>query len=132
MTLLDKMITALRGRFPSVEFKIEQEDKSIRIPAKHPEVGDVIIWDEGDEATVGIGDLTHLHLNPYDPSLSDDERNARIADHLIWFVEALFDDRAYFLCYPGGAGGSTVVEKGGRFTVPEGATAYTWSGPYQQ
>ena len=67
----DVLGPALRERFASRTFTTDVPPNPIAVfSAAHSEVGDVSIWDDGDEATVSIGGISHGHYNPYDPSLS--------------------------------------------------------------
>ena len=100
-------------------------------PAAHPEVGQICVWDDGDELTLAVGDLTHTHFNPYDPSLSEIELAERVSSDLLEFLEDVFADQVVFWqATDGRAGGGCVrrpdrVEPDGRHDVRR----FLWSGP---
>lgn len=130
-TILDTLIPELNRKWPHLNLRLEGcPELYLRVPAACPEVGDLFIFEEGDEAIVGVGQITHRHVSVYDTSLSIPERIRVIIDEIIWFLEALFANRVYLLKYVGGAGASVVVKQGEHIVVPDGALAYTWAGPY--
>jgi hypothetical protein len=50
----DVLLPALQSRFPSRGFRADASPNAIgSFPSAHEQVGDVTIWDDGDEATVG-------------------------------------------------------------------------------
>lgn len=101
-------------------------------PAAHLAVGDVVIYDDGDEATVCIGDITHGHFNPYDASLSDEQGTDWIIEHLLHFLDCLFADRVVLFKHREftGMGGWRVLEDGEPTPSPhEDELAFVWSGP---
>jgi hypothetical protein len=108
---------------------VEGDVRYIRFPAAHPEVGDIEIYDDGDELTVVYGHFTHCHYDAYG-STSDDWRldavNAVVVD-----LEALFSDRLRMWGDHKSAGG--IVREGdkpSRFWAPKGPF-YVWSGPVE-
>jgi hypothetical protein len=100
-------------------------------PAAHPEVGDVSIWDDGDEATVAVGEITHGHFNPYDASLTPEETANRVAENVVAFLGDLFADGVLLWKTPGsGAGGWRVLGLDHNFSLMDAdALTYFWSGP---
>lgn len=110
-------------------------------PAVHPEVGDVSIWDDGDEATVAIGDITHGHFGAYDGALSQEQIHEEVAKQVVAFLADLFADKVVLWRTPGrrlggwyyadrepqGAGTTGCL---GRFLAsPRKAERFLWSGP---
>ena len=51
------------------------------------------IYDDGDELTVYVDDLTHGHFAEYAEGLSESERAGRIVEAVAEFLDALFADR---------------------------------------
>jgi hypothetical protein len=99
--------------------------------AAHPEVGDVEIYDDGDEVTVIIGKFTHEHFPSYDAALAPAEREERVAEHVVTFLEQLFADRVEIF---GGVRGGGWRPRGakprGRISkFLFGRKTYVWSGP---
>jgi hypothetical protein len=92
--LRDHLITALSREFPDVPFAFGfASDPVATLPSPCLEVGTLTIYDDGDEATVDISEITHGHFNPYDQSLSDEEHWASITESVVGFLRALFADR---------------------------------------
>jgi hypothetical protein len=54
-----------------------------------------MIYDDGDEATVVIENVTHHHTNPYDSDMKDNERSRWIASKVVEFLRELFDDQVF-------------------------------------
>jgi hypothetical protein len=100
-------------------------------PAVHPAVGDVNIWDDDEEATVGIGDITHHHFNPYDSELTDEEANQWITDRVVEFLELLFSDHVLLQKRTRSNWGSmeSFGEEEGIPPLREDAEGFLWSGP---
>ncbi len=75
----------------------DDDGGQLRIPARHPEVGDLLItFDEG-EITVFVGNFTHRHFT------LESEGNVRDA---LDYVCGILNDQWILWAYPGGAGGS--------------------------
>jgi hypothetical protein len=114
-------------------------DPCAMFPGIHPGIRGVSIFDDGDELTLCVDDLTHGHFNEYSEGLSEGEREKRIVDHVVEFLEALFADKVvvwgqqhmggWYRPELGDSGHSTVFPIGGmgsKATVQE----FVWSGPY--
>ncbi len=90
----DVLIPELQKRFPERGLQIDTTSNRIAaFPAALAEVGKVIIYDDGEEATVMIEHITHGHFNPYNPALSQDEVDRQVSEDVIDFLEALFEDK---------------------------------------
>jgi hypothetical protein len=101
------------GSFPASSFRPGSDDKTIAVfPALDPEIGSVTIWDDGDEATVIIGKITHGHFNPYDESLSESERVRRVTEEVVGFLADLFSDRVLLWTEPSGRSGGWKMLRG--------------------
>jgi hypothetical protein len=96
-------------------------------PAAHPEVGDLQIYDDEEELTVSVGQLTHGHFAPRNDQQPLEKREEEVVGRVIEFLDAVFDDRIAFWS-SGKAGGWYP-----RAEVPvvrrPSARTYTWSGP---
>ena len=87
----DVLLPELMERFPNRGFQTQSSGNTIGLfPAAHPGVGNVYIADDGDEATLFIGDLTHLHFN-FDPGETEPEKG--VANDVLEFLDELFADR---------------------------------------
>lgn len=129
MTIRSILIPALQSRFPEVSFVAGEPPSPIaRYPARHPEVGDLCIFDHGDEVTVAIGTITHTHFSAHDPGLDPSDTEAWISEQVLEFISELFADRIVVWCVPGHAGGHHPVDHPRR-PIPPHAKVCTWSGP---
>jgi hypothetical protein len=59
----------------------------------HPEFGDVLIYDDGDELTAYIGKFTHGHFSNFDSKLEEEAREQEIIDDVLNFLDALSGPR---------------------------------------
>jgi len=127
------LVTGVKAAFPGAAIKLgTPPDPIVVIPAKHAEVGDVSIHDEGEEVALHIGDITHGHFSSPDPSLPERESAARITSAVIEFLQDLFADRVVVWQGPGGvAGGWLVLTQGKSMKASQlpGVKRYLWSGP---
>ncbi|MCI5161317.1 MAG: hypothetical protein D3917_04675 [Candidatus Electrothrix sp. AX5] len=87
----ESILAELKRRFPAESYAIGDEGNTVAVfPAECPDVGNVTIWDDGDEATILIENITHGHFNLYDDSLSESERDKQITKEVCDFLEGLF------------------------------------------
>lgn len=127
MLIHDALVVALRDRFRDRDMRIEPNQ--IVFPAAHPGVGDVTIVDDGDEATVYIGHITHGHFSAFEEKLPESAKAALIASDVVGFLEALFADRVLMWKVFGAAGWRLVDDP---VTAVSGFTlrrSFVWSGP---
>lgn len=127
----DYLLPLLEERFPQ-RFTIAPEgmEPCVTFPARHPEVGDVEIHDEGDEVTLVAGLFTHGHFSNYeDVPLAERERE--IAEDVVDFLSKLFADQVVLWGSHMGGGGWLVIDPADfdARTYPNG---YVWSGPLNQ
>lgn len=134
------LLPILRDRFPARGLvEGTPPDPCAMFPGIHPGIRGISIYDDGDELTLCVDDLTHGHFNDYTEGLSDAEREQRIVDRAVEFLEALFADKVVVWCQQhmggwyrpewGDSGRNTVIQIGGtgtQATVQE----FVWSGPY--
>jgi hypothetical protein len=128
----ENLLRELNDRFPGRGMRTGVPPDPIAVfPAMHPEVGEVKIWDDGDEATIEIGRITHGHMNPYGASMSEDEVAREVTRQVVEFLEDLFTDRVLlWVSADGRSGGWKVLSD----TVetsdpPRGTCIFVWSGP---
>lgn len=126
----DLLLSALRDRFANRGMQPGKSGNEIAIfPAMHPEVGNLTIWDDGDAATIEIGDITHGHFNPYDDSLTSDQLAERVTEEVIDFLHDLFADRVLLWKSPDGRSGGWQRLGYGDESPRGDNLRYLWSGP---
>jgi hypothetical protein len=96
-------------------------------PAIHPEVGDLEIYDDGDELTVVAGRFTHGHFSNYDDGLSLEQKAEQITDAVVSFLKAVFADEVVFYGSHEAAGGW--YQRGEQWDWKRNEREYVWSGP---
>jgi len=80
--LSEKLIPKLLARFPDRGLRVhEGRQPAASFPAAHPEVGDLLIDDDGGELTITVGELTHGHFTPKDYQLPSQEKEEDLIDH---------------------------------------------------
>ena len=98
-SLSSRLLPRLRSSFPDLKLRVgETPDPVIVIEAVHPDVGDVEIYDDGEELTIGLGNFTHAHVGL-------GESNERILDLAIALLTDLFSDNLVLWGSHGGSGG---------------------------
>src|SRR5262249_9607059 len=124
----DVLIPKLQQRYPNRHMRIGSPPAPCAVfPAVHPEVGDIEIYDDGDELTVVAGNFTHGHFSNYEAELSTKQKAVRITDSVLSFLDDLFADQIILWGSHEGSGGW--YKKGETSEWRKGAKAYVWSGP---
>jgi hypothetical protein len=74
-SLSERFLTELSLRSELGPSRVSKTDRvEVVFPAKDPEVGNIHVWLDGDEVTVGIGESFHTHFESYlDSSVSKEE-----------------------------------------------------------
>ncbi len=101
-------------------------DPVMTFQSAHPDVGDLAIMDDVDEATIYIGEITHSHFSCYDSEISEEERAQIIIEDLISFLDDLFADRVLIWAKDTHGGWRTLS---GDTVLEPNARNYLWSGP---
>ena len=124
----DFLLPLLTERFPGRFIAAEPGvNPCVTFPAKHPEVGDVQINDDGDEITLIAGKFTHGHFSNYDP-IPVEEKEKIIAKNVADFLGKLLSDQVVLWGSHQGVGGWQVIDRGSS-DRPKHCTEYVWSGP---
>lgn len=128
------LLAEFAHRFPDRTFRADAPPQPVAtFPAAHPDVGEVSVWDDGGEATVAVGDITHGHFDCYDEGLSAIDRRRRVANDVAKFLELLFSDRVLLWHSPGPnprSGGWQVIDASSSYSIMDGGdVTYLWSGP---
>ena len=130
--LLQETIEKLKSDFPTIKFSTDEDHKTITIPAKNKNVGDIVIQDDSCELTIYVGNFTHWHASCYEESLNEHEKEKYIVSEATEFLTDLFNDKIVMW-------GSN-EEGGGFYNIeydeneqdspldPNGVDKYVWSG----
>ncbi len=123
------LLSSLRERYPNRGLVIsEASGPCAAFPGIHPGIRGVSVYDDGDELTVVVDDLTHGHFAVYEDNVPEAERGERIVGEVVEFLDDLFSDRmvVWGIADVGGGWYRRVED---RSYVHAGATEYLWSGP---
>jgi hypothetical protein len=122
------LIPKLQQRFPDRGLRIGSPPSPCAVfPAIHPEVGDIEVYDDGDELTVVAGKFTHGHFSNYDEQLSGEQKAEKLSTEVVDFLEALFSDQIVLWGSHQGAGGWYPRDGTHAWKTERGE--YVWSGP---
>ncbi|MBI5774133.1 MAG: hypothetical protein HZA89_10370 [Verrucomicrobia bacterium] len=130
----DRLIPTLKSEFVGWEITFDTPPQPIAaFPAVQPAVGKVLIYDDGDEATVLIEKITHSHFNPYNEQLSEGQRDEIITESVIDFLKALFSDRVLLHSSADNrTGGWTRLDlEDGPVELSSSSRYFLWSRPYE-
>jgi hypothetical protein len=131
VTIREVLVPALEAAFPATGLRVLAPPGPVAIfPAACAEVGDVQIYDDGDEATIVIENVTHHHINPYDTEMRSRERAEWVTQEVVEFLHALFDDRVFLWSRHqarGGGGWQQPYEGVIPDDVPEHVDMFVWS-----
>jgi len=114
----------------------EDDGGQLRIPARHVDVGDLLITLDDGEITVFVGNFTHRHFTPHEGSDTYAASTAEdCANDAVEYVSGILNDQWVLWAYPGGAGGSyrlgTEDDPTADAPPPDDVIIrYLWSGPY--
>lgn len=131
VTIRDVLVPALQAAFPASGLRVATPPQPVAVfPAACADVGDVQIYDDGDEATVVIEKVTHHHTHPYDSDMSPRERAHWVTNEVVEFLHALFDERVILWSRQQGRGGGgwrQPYEGVIPDDVPQDADIFVWS-----
>ena len=124
----DVLIPLLTRRFPN-RFVVAEPgtEPCVTFPAKHPEVGDVEIYDDGGEITLIAGKFTHGHFSNYD-EIPTAQKESQIAEDVAAFLDRLFSDQVVLWGSHKGSGGWHAIDDGSQNRTRHG-NEHVWSGP---
>lgn len=127
-----RLLPLLRERFSSARYDDPDPNLIVTFPGP-PEVGDLQVWDDGDEATMAIGKLTHTHINgyenyPHDPKHSEEEVSKRVTQEVLQFLEDFFAERIVVWREADEKTTSLGPIEAMPSPFPEGGEAFSWKG----
>jgi hypothetical protein len=122
-------LPVLRERFPNRGLVAGEPPEPCAVfPGIHAGIRRVAIYDDGDELTVCVDDLTHGHFAEYGEELSESERAGRIVEAVAEFLDDLFADRVVVWGQHNTGGGWYTRDLSGAAGV-QGVPEFVWSGP---
>lgn len=126
MALFDVLVPMLKSNFPNLVFTLSSGERpQITIPASHPDIGDLVLQDDGGEITAFLGRFTHSHFANYH-DIPSSEKERVIAEDVVRFMDDLFGDRIVMWGSHQGIGGWHPIDS--RSLVSLGRKKYVWSG----
>jgi hypothetical protein len=125
--LSDILLQHLQQRFPGRGLRTGSPPDPVAVfPAVHPEVGDIAIYDDGDELTLVAGRFSHAHYADYDDAHTPEEKATIAAEQVVAFLEEIFEDRVVLWGTHEGGGGWYPRTDTNR---AQASGRYVWSGP---
>lgn len=93
----DSLLPLLRAKYPGARYGGGEEGLIVTFTGP-AEVGDLLVWEDGDEARVEVGRLTHTHLNgfgnyPRPAGVTDEQLIGRVTEEVLRFLEDFFAER---------------------------------------
>lgn len=127
--LAEKLLPILKERFPDRSLVVgKPPDPCATFPGQHPGIRRVAIYDDGDELTVAIDDLTHGHFSSLDSLEPQREADQSTVDSVVQFLDDLFADRIAVWGQPGVGGGWFHLDPALELGELK-QSAVLWSGP---
>ncbi len=130
-----KLIPALEQKFGQGSFSMGRDSKIIAsFPPAHPEVGELKIFDDGNEVIIEIGEITHGHFCRMNAVATNEEAEEEVVANVVDFLEDLFAGK-YILwrTRQRGAGGWKHVDFLSEDKIlskfENDAVYFNWSGP---
>ncbi len=109
----DRLIAALKERFPGVAFEFRDGEVVASLESPHPEAGPLAICDGGDEVIVFVDPTVHMHFGCYQDGLTSDQKESKIVGDVLAFIGDLLADRVVIQRLGSGwAGGVKKLEIG--------------------
>ena len=131
----DSLLHEIDKTFPGWEMTLDPNSNVIvRFHCIQSDVGDVVIYDDGDEATVCIENISHGHFSSHDESLDKAANEQEVATDVIDFLKALFADQVLLYTTQDHRNGGWI-----RLDLADGPAQlssrhryFLWSKPYHQ
>lgn len=109
----DYLTPALKARFPKIPFEFGSDGLVATAPIPCREIGPLAISEEGDEVIIFIDRATHGHFGCHDEDFTIEQKERKITEDVLEFLESLFSDRVVVQRIGQGfAGGWKVLEPG--------------------
>jgi hypothetical protein len=129
--LANHLVQTLKSAFPELPFVFAEPPEAVAtLTGPCEEMSPLKIFDDGDEATIWVGTITHSHFGNYEEGVTEDWRHQYIAENVVKFIRDLLADRVVAMSTLGGlVGGWRRLEMGE--ALPERSRwkkQYLWSG----
>ncbi len=128
-------LTSQRLRDAGIAFAAGDVE-TLRISARNPAIGDIVVSFEDGEVSVFLGDITHCHFTPYE---ADDKfpgcTKQRAATDAVQFIREVVDDKWVIWCWSDGRGGCFKLEGDDEEVADapllgEDVKCFLWSGAF--
>lgn len=136
-SLFDQFLSQLKSNLSDIELITNSPpDAALTIPAKNPETGDIKVWDDGVELTVGIGKIFHCHFDStvfFHDNVSKEKAEEKCIDSAVAFIEDFLAERTilYIRYSDGKPGMSGIVNRQNVEATPKNTRMFVWSGPIE-
>jgi hypothetical protein len=135
--LFDALVPMLEDKFPGRGMRIENgPPQMVVFPAICPDVGDLVIIDDGDEFTMLFGRFTHEHYGEFQYPPRTDLEKAELQDtceEIVATLAAVFNDRVVMYGGQQSVGGQLHWLRNEPTWLPPGyGQKYVWSGPFNE
>lgn len=129
--LAEELTAALKKEFPRAAITYDSPPNPIATFAAIQEaVGRIFVYDDGDEITVSVENISHAHFNPYDEELSEEARAERIIPEVMEFLHQLLGDK--ILLIRSNRGGAWMpLESAEIKGLKDNCRYYLWSRPFR-
>lgn len=129
--LSEHLTRTFRETFPELPFVFAEPPNPVAtLEGPCEEMSPLQIFDDGDEATIWLGTITHSHFGNYEEGITEDWRHQYIAEEVVEFVRDLIANRIVGMSSLGGrVGGWRRLEPGD--PLPGSSplkSQYLWSG----
>ncbi|MBP3954154.1 hypothetical protein J8F10_02430 [Gemmata sp. G18] len=126
------LLPILRARFAGRGLvESASPDPCAFFPGTHPGIRGLSVYDDEHELTVCVDDLTHGHLAEYDDAVPEAERDRRVVERVVDFLDDVFADRVIVWGQYNIGGGWYRIDSGGS-REHSGIPEFVWSGPWVQ
>lgn len=117
-------------------FRTPGPEEILRVPATAPEVGEIVVRNDGDELTVYVGHIDHRHFEvPCATGATEQDRQREVAADVAGWIQDILAERVRFRVefeagrLVGCSSRHTEDHDGGRrLTRTDQVREYTWSG----
>jgi len=119
-----------------IPYKMHDPRVILQIPASAAEVGDLLVYDDGNELTVCVGNIAHSHFEAYcenDPTQREREQNA--AARACRWIQAILAEEIRFRCefskgrFHAGSSWNPAHHDGGKLlAATDEYREYSWQG----